>query len=188
MDELLVAIAGAFAVVFVAELGDKTQLLSLAFGARYRLRVVAIGLAIGFGAASAVASAVGGALGASLPERPLAIAAGLLFLLFAVLALRRADEDDEASRTVRTGSVVASIALTIALAELGDKTQLATAALAARNHPVGTWVGATGGEVTAAMVGAWAGRRLGHLISPHALRIASAVLFAVFGIAMLLTA
>ena len=124
------AVVVAFGVVFVAELGDKTQLLALNFGARYPLRVVIVGLTLGYAAAGAVAAVVGGLLGAALPDRPLAIGGGIVFLVFAVLSLREG-VSDETTRIVRTSSMIASIAITIALAEFGDKTQLATATLAA---------------------------------------------------------
>ena len=91
---LLIAVLSAFGVMFVAELGDKTQLLALGFGARYGLRTVAIGLTLGYAAAGAVAALVGGVLGAALPERPIGLAAGMLFLVFAALAVRPQDGDD----------------------------------------------------------------------------------------------
>jgi putative Ca2+/H+ antiporter (TMEM165/GDT1 family) len=201
---LVAAVASAFGVVFVAELGDKTQLLALGYGARHGLRTVVIGLTLGYAAAGAVAALVGGLLGATLPERPIGLAAGALFLLFAVLAWRDLDDDDDADdddddaddddhaervqRRVRTRSVVASIALTIAIAEFGDKTQLATAALAAQANPFATWLGATGGVVTAGTLGAVAGSRIGRRIEPRKIQIASAVLFAGFGVALIATA
>jgi putative Ca2+/H+ antiporter (TMEM165/GDT1 family) len=189
MTDFLLAVVTAFGVVFVAELGDKTQLLAVGFGARHRLPIVALGLAAGFGAANALATLVGGVLGATLPERPIAIVAGILFLGFAVVTLLGDDDDDDGGpAAVRSRNVVATIALTILLAEMGDKTQLATAAMAARNDPVGTWFGATAGEVTAAMVGAFAGQRLGSRIDRRALDLASAALFAIFGILILVTA
>jgi putative Ca2+/H+ antiporter (TMEM165/GDT1 family) len=174
--------------MFVAELGDKTQLLALGFGARYGLRTVAVGLALGYAAAGAIAAVVGGVLGASLPERPLGLAAGALFLVFAALALSDHDEGAEQQRVVRTRSVVASIALTIAIAEMGDKTQLSTAALAARSNPVAVWIGATAGELAAGMIGAVAGQRIGTELDPRHLRWASAALFALFGGVLLVTA
>ena len=198
MTDFVAALAVAFGVVFVAELGDKTQLLALGFGARHRLRTVAIGLTLGYATAGAVATLVGGVLGATLPERPIAIVAGVLFLAFAALTLRDdggrddggRDDDGFAARRKRrwTRSAVASIALSIAIAEMGDKTQLATAALAARNQPVGTWIGATAGAAAAGMVGAVAGQRIGTRVSDRTLRIASATLFAVFGVVLLVTA
>ncbi|MDW3213970.1 MAG: TMEM165/GDT1 family protein [Ilumatobacteraceae bacterium] len=197
MWSLVVAVASAFGVVFIAELGDKTQLLALGYGARHGLRTVALGLTLGYAAAGAIAALVGGLLGATLPERPVGLAAGALFLVFAVLAWRDLDHDDEESggeddgqptRRLGARSVVASIALTIAIAEFGDKTQLATAALAAQANPFATWLGATGGVVTAGMLGAVAGSRIGQRIEPRKIQIASAVLFAGFGVALIAAA
>jgi Ca2+/H+ antiporter, TMEM165/GDT1 family len=190
MLELIAAAGSAFGVIFVAELGDKTQLLALGFGARHSLRQVAIGLTIGYGVAGAIAALVGGVLGAALPERPIALGGGVLFLLFAVLALRSGaeTEDGAGARVIKASTVIASIALTIAVGEMGDKTQLATAALAARSNPLAIWFGSTLGEVSAGMLGAIAGLKLGTKINPRIIRLASAVLFAIFGLVLLISA
>ena len=90
MTDFVAALIIAFGVVFVAELGDKTQLLALDFGARYSLRTVAIGLTLGYGIANIVATIVGGILGAALPDRPIQIIGGLVFIGFALIAVRRA--------------------------------------------------------------------------------------------------
>ncbi len=184
MSDFLTAMFVAFGVIFVAELGDKSQLVSLNFGSRYPLRVVALGLTLGFGAAGIAAAAVGGLLGSALPARPIELVGGIIFLAFAALALRRGS-DEEGRIHSRSTSVVASIALTIAIAEMGDKTQVATATLAANASPVATWVGATAGAVASSMVGAFAGRSLGDRLPETAFRWASAVVFAVFGVAMI---
>lgn len=193
MTALFTALVISFGVVFVAELGDKTQLLALDFGTRYSLRVVAIGLTLGYGAANIVATVVGGLLGAALPDRPIQIAGGMIFIGFAALALRRArsttDVDDEtpdtAPSSASTLTVISSIAAVIAVAEMGDKTQIATATLASQSSPVGVWVGATLGAATSGMVGAVAGSVIGGRVPVRVLHLASALLFAAFGAAML---
>ena len=192
MVDIIAAIITSFGVVFVAELGDKTQLLALGFGAKHSLRLVAIGLTLGYGIANLLAVIVGGLLGAALPERPIQIVSGIVFIVFAVLALRRDNDTAEADiNSVDTlggatgPKVVGAIALAIAIAEMGDKTQITTATLASQAAPVGVWVGATLGAASSGMVGAVAGRSIGHRISPRAVNVASAVLFAGFGIAML---
>ncbi|MEO6651592.1 MAG: TMEM165/GDT1 family protein [Ilumatobacteraceae bacterium] len=192
---LTTAVASAFGIIFIAELGDKTQLLALGFGARHRLRTVLAGLVAGYAVASAFAALVGGVLGAALPERPIALTAGALFLVVAaVTALDRGasesdgESDGEGTPVVRSRHVVMSIAVTIAIAELGDKTQLATVALAANANPLATWLGATSGEVAAGMVGALAGRRLGSRLDARILTMVSAVVFAVVGVVVILTA
>jgi putative Ca2+/H+ antiporter (TMEM165/GDT1 family) len=193
MWELIGTTASAFGLVFLAELGDKTQLLAMGFGARYPMRTVMIGLALGFAVAGAIAAVVGGVLGAALPDKPIAIVGGILFLVFALLTLRglrRSGDsvEEEMGHVVQTRHVVLSIALTIVLGELGDKTQLTTATLAARSNPIAVWIGATGGEVLAASIGAFFGSRLGARLKPDAVKIASAVLFALFGVLLLVSA
>jgi putative Ca2+/H+ antiporter (TMEM165/GDT1 family) len=202
--DIVGAMVAAFGVVFVAELGDKTQLLALGFGAQHPLRLVAAGLTLGYGIANLLAVIVGGILGAALPERPIQVVSGVLFFGFAAVAARRAlrgdagsDTDDveppdEVARTMRRAAsptsplrVVGAIGLAIAVAEMGDKTQITTATLASQSAPVGVWVGATLGAAASGMVGAVAGRSVGHRISTRAVDIASAVLFAVFGVAIL---
>ena len=192
MLEFVTALVVAFGVVFVAELGDKTQLLALGFGTRHRLTVVAVGLTLGYGAANLLAVLVGSILGAALPERPIEIIGGLVFLAFAALAARRAiagsdtaDEPTGGPPPTRRWTGVGSIAVAIAVAEMGDKTQITTATLASQANPIAVWFGATIGAAASGMVGAAAGRSLGHRISERAVSIGSALLFAGFGVAML---
>ena len=75
---MLTATLIAFATVFVAELGDKTQLIALGFGARHRLWVVAVGLTIGYGLSNLLAAAVGGAVGQALPTSWVGVASGVV--------------------------------------------------------------------------------------------------------------
>jgi len=190
--DIIAAIVTSFGVVFLAELGDKTQLLALGFGAQHSLRLVAVGLTLGYAIANLLAVIVGGLLGAALPDRPIQIVSGIVFLGFAVLALRRDDDAVESHPDTVEGTrggtapkVVGSIALAIAIAEMGDKTQITTATLASQTAPVGVWIGATLGAASSGMVGAVAGRSIGHRISTRAVNVASAVLFAGFGVAIL---
>jgi putative Ca2+/H+ antiporter (TMEM165/GDT1 family) len=173
-------------LVFVAELGDKSQLLALSFGARHKLLPVLVGLVLGEAAVNVLSVTVGGAVGAALPERPIEIAGGLLFLGFAGWTIYRDDDGDDDDVAVRTGrSVVVSVGLAIAVAELGDKTMLATATLASRGEPLLTWLGATAGITLAGVIGVSIGRLLGARIPPRATQIGSAVLFLLFGVALL---
>ncbi len=188
MLDLLATALSAFGIVFVAELGDKTQLLAVTFGSQYSIRQVMIGLTLGYGTASLIAVAVGGVLGASLPQRPIEIAGGLIFIVFGVLAVRTDDDDDDStavgSALVRS-SIVATIGLAIFVAEMGDKTQIATATLAARSNPFATWIGSTAGEVGSGMLGVLAGSLAGDRIPQVAMRWLSSSLFVLFGVALL---
>lgn len=190
MPEIIVATFVAFGVMFLAELGDKTQLLALTFGSQYPLRRVALGLFVGYGAAGLMAVAVGQLLGASLPTRPIEVVGGLIFVVFGITALRDdgagAESSEAIGRAIVRTSVVATVGLTILVAEMGDKTQIATATLAAKSNPIGTWLGATAGEVASGMIGAVAGNLVGDRIPETALRWLSALLFIGFGLAMLI--
>jgi len=83
--------------------------------------------------------------------------------------------------------VVVSVATAMFVAELGDKTMLATATLAAQGNPVLTWIGATAGIICAGALGVLAGRMFGARLSERTTRIGSAVLFAGFGIVLIAT-
>src|ERR1043165_5833335 len=73
----------SFGVIFVAELGDKSQLMALTFSARYRALTVLIGITIATAVVHAVSVLVGGLLGATLPTASINIVAGVAFLGFA---------------------------------------------------------------------------------------------------------
>lgn len=203
----------AFGLVALAELGDKTQLLALAFATRFRAWQVVTGIAVAAGLVLGLATLVGGALG-TVAEGPwLPLGAGVLFLGFAVWALLDdddADEDDRggdgggdggdgevgdevgtATRRVTqraTRSALVTVIGAFLLAELGDKTMLATATLAAAGSPVPTWLGATAGMTLSAGLAIVAGRLLHRRLPADRLRLASAAAFALFGVLLLVDA
>jgi putative Ca2+/H+ antiporter (TMEM165/GDT1 family) len=179
----------ALALVFVAELGDKTQLVALGFGARYRLAPVMVGVVLAYAATSLISVVVGGLLGAALPTRWIGIGGGLLFLGFAAWTLWGGDDHDDDHEPIPevSGRVVLTVAVAMFVAELGDKTMLATATLAARGDPVLVWVGATVGIILSGTIGVLVGRFAGARIPERAVRIGSAVLFAVFGVVLIVT-
>ena len=137
-------------VIFVAELGDKSQLMAIAFAARYRFWPVIIGISGATLLVHAGSVLIGRAAAAALPVNAINIAAGLAYLGFALWTLR-GDElgEENEQRAARTGRVaILAIGTSFFLAELGDKTMLATVTLAATNEPIGTWLGSTVGMVS----------------------------------------
>lgn len=150
---LLQDAAVAFGVVALAELGDKSMLLAVALATRYRPLAVLAGIAVAAVTMLGLSAAIGGALGAALPTRWLTLAAGTLFVVLGVLTLRAANDEEcvgsEDAGGVRTGSVVLGVALAFLVAEFGDKTMIATAALAASRSAVATWFGAAAGMTAA---------------------------------------
>ncbi len=173
----------SFAVIFVAELGDKSQLMALAFATRYRPLPILVGITVATALVHAVSVLVGGLLGASLPTHTINIVAGVAFFGFAAWTLRGDDlDEDEASRVQRTtGSAALAAGAAFFLAELGDKTMLATITLATTEGLLGTWVGSTLGMVAADGLAIGVGARLGRHLQERTIRIGAALSFVVFG-------
>lgn len=178
----------AFAVVFVAELGDKTQLVALGLATRYRTITVLAGITIAYAITNGVSVLVGGLLGAALPTTAISIVGAFVFFGFALWTLRDDDDDEADTSSIGGRSVLLSIVGAMVLAELGDKTMIATATLAARESPVWTWLGATMGITASGALAVFVGRVLGHRLPRRATRIGASVLFAVFGVLLLLDA
>jgi Ca2+/H+ antiporter, TMEM165/GDT1 family len=182
------SLLAALGLVFIAELGDKTQLVALGFGARHRLAPVLTGVVIAYMATNLLSVVVGGLLGATLPTRAIGLGGGVLFLGFAAWTLWKDDEDDDdEGAATGDGSIVLSVATAMFIAELGDKTMLATATLAAQGNPVLVWIGATVGIILAGTLGVLLGRVFGARLPERATRIGSAVLFALFGLVLIVT-
>jgi Ca2+/H+ antiporter, TMEM165/GDT1 family len=179
----------AMGLVFLAELGDKTQLVAMGLGARHKLAPVMIGVALAYAVTNLLSVVVGGVLGVALPTRALGIGGGVLFLGFALWNLRpEADHEDEVEALTRPQRhVVVSVAAAMFVAELGDKTMLATATLAAQGNPVLVWIGATVGIILSGFVGVLVGRATGSRLPERTIRIGSSVLFAVFGAVLIAT-
>jgi Ca2+/H+ antiporter, TMEM165/GDT1 family len=139
--------ATVFAVIFVAELPDKTALASLILGSRYRPSHVFAGTAAAFAVHAGLAVAAGSLI-ALLPHRPVEAVVAVAFATGAVLLLRgRHDADDEHVELHGKEPGFWRVAWTsfavILVAEFGDLTQIATASLAARYHnPLSVGIGA----------------------------------------------
>jgi len=179
------SLLSALGLVFLAELGDKTQLVALGMGARHRLGPVLVGVALAYAVTNLVSVVVGGLLGAALPTRAIGIGGGILFLGFALWNLRARAEDGGEAPSVDRTRIVLSVAAAMFVAELGDKTMLATATLAAQGDPVLVWIGATIGIVLSGFVGVFVGRATGARLPERAIRYGSSALFAVFGIVLI---
>jgi putative Ca2+/H+ antiporter (TMEM165/GDT1 family) len=184
--------AVAFAVVFIAELGDKTQLVAMSLAARYRTLTVLAGITIAYAITNGISVVVGGLLGAALPTTAISIAGAIAFFGFAIWTLRddsgdEADGDDDAGQ-IGGRSVLFSIIGAMVLAELGDKTMLATATLAARESPLLTWAGATLGITASGALAVGVGSVLGDRLPRRTIRLAAAALFALFGVLLLVDA
>jgi len=185
---VLAALILSFAVIFVAELGDKSQLMAMTFALRHRWWVVLSGITVATTAVHLISVAVGHYLGAALPTHLLGILAGVAFILFGLWTLRGDSLSNDEAVKAQRNSAPAFFAVTSAflLAELGDKTMLATITLAADNDWVGVWIGSTIGMVAADALAIVVGALAGKHLPERFIQVAAAALFLVFGLSMLI--
>jgi Ca2+/H+ antiporter, TMEM165/GDT1 family len=177
----LIALAASFVVVALAEMGDKTQLIAFSLASRYqRLWVVMLGILIATIANHALASWQGAWIATTVPESMLAWALGISFLAFGVWTLFPDRAEAPAGR--RGCGPPLATAVIFFLAEMGDKTQLATVALAARfGTPTAVTAGTTLGMLAADGIAVFADARLTKIVPMTAIRRVAAGLFFVFG-------
>ncbi|WP_433757952.1 TMEM165/GDT1 family protein [Nocardia sp. CA-135398] len=179
-------------IVFLAELGDKSQLMALTFALRYRWWVVLGGIATATAAVHLISVGVGYFLGAALPTRAIALVAALTFLAVGLWTLREhfgSDDAETEPKPPRSTTAPYFVVLSaFLLAELGDRTMFATAALATDNSWVGVWIGSTIGMVAADALAIAAGILVGKHLPEHVIGICSGLLFLYFGTASLLAA
>jgi putative Ca2+/H+ antiporter (TMEM165/GDT1 family) len=173
----------SFLVIFVAELGDKSQLVALWFATKYRWWVVLAGVTVATLIVHLGSVFIGRTIDALLPEDVLLVIVGLSFFVFAAWSLRGDTLSEDPGRSFPLLGGFGVVAASFFVSELGDKTQLATVTLAGeRPEFVAVWLGSTAGMVAAdalaVAIGIVAGRRL----PQRAIAVGAAVLFAVFGV------
>ena len=171
----------------MAELGDKSQLMALAFATRYRFWPTMLGIFLATLLVHAGSVAIGRIAAAALPVGPINIVAGLAYLAFAAWTIRGdelgADDEERAQREGRWA--VLAIGTAFFLAELGDKTMLATVTLATTHEPIGTWLGSTVGMVAADALAVGAGAVIARRVSPNAIKAFAATSFVIFGLLLI---
>ena len=178
------------AVIFIAELGDKSQLMAMTFAARYRARDVLIGITLATAIVHLASVGIGWWIGDAFAnyQGAIAIVAGIAFLGFALWTLRGDELTDEEAAKARnsTGRAILAVGVAFFLAELGDKTMLATITLATREGWFGTWIGSTLGMVAADALAIVVGAVLGRKLPEKVITYGAAALFALFGVILIL--
>ena len=177
-----------FGVIFIAELPDKTAVAALVLATRYRAWPVFAGTALALVLQSSIAVAAGGLL-SLFPARPVHIGAGLLFIGSAIFMWRGAakpDEDIDLGEVPQQKTFKAAFLKSFAVifvAELGDLTQLGTAALAARfRAPLTVFLSSAAALVAVGALAVFVGNRLSRLIDPHRVQRVAAVVFGLLGL------
>ena len=177
----------SFGVIFLAELGDKSQLMALAFAARFPALPVLVAITLATALVHLFSVALGATVALALPASLISIVAGLAFLVFAAWTLRgdRLDEREDEKVRRAAGSVMLTVGTAFFLAELGDKTMLATVTLATHEDALGTWLGSTVGMVVADAIAIGVGKVLGTRLPERAIRLGATVAFVVFGLILI---
>ncbi len=176
-------------IVALAEMGDKTQLLALVLAARFRKPWTIVA---GIFVATLVNHALAGALGAWVTTQMgpdiLRWVLGLSFIGMAVWMLIPDKLDDDGAEKPPRFGVFATTVVAFFLAEMGDKTQIATVMLAAR-YNAWAWVvaGTTLGMMLANAPVVWLGERITRAVPIRAVHVTSAVIFAGLGLWALLS-
>ena len=188
MSAFLVGLGVSTLAIFIAEMGDKTQLVAMSLATRYRPLTVILGITAATAVVHLGSVFIAEVLGAALPTDWLTLAAGLAFLFFGLWTLRgdeMTDKDEEraASRRIRSGFM--TVALVFFVAELGDKTMLATITIGTQHHWLPVWIGSTIGMVAADAIAIALGAVLGKKLPERMIRTGAAVLFFVAGSAMI---
>ena len=176
-------------IVALAEMGDKTQLLSLVLAARFRKPwPIVLGIFVATLANHALAGAVGSWVTRMLGPDVLRWVLGASFIAMAIWMLipDKLDEDDQPSTTSKLG-VFGTTLVAFFLAEMGDKTQIATVALAAQYQQ---WAAVVAGPTLGMMLAnapvVWFGDRLVKRVPIRVVHVISALIFAVLGVVALL--
>lgn len=173
----------ASGAVVLAEMGDKTQLLAMAFATKYKASKVLIGVLAATVLNHALAVLVGNLIMqmGSIQVWIQAVSS-LSFIFFGLWTIRGDELDGEDKKKTKFGPVI-TVALAFFMAEMGDKTQLATVALAAQFPASPVWVlaGTTTGMLIADGIGIIVGVVLCKRIPVRVIKLISAGVFIIFG-------
>lgn len=179
---MLQEILKSFILIFIAEMGDKTQILAMAFATRYPIKKVLMGIGIGVFLNHGLAVLLGSYLSQMVPIRTIQMIAGIAFVGFALWTLKSEDEEEEKEHRLQFGPI-ATVAIAFFLGELGDKTQLTAITLAAdATFPSMILAGTVLGMVGTGAIGIIVGKKLGDKIPELGIKLLAASIFMFFGL------
>ena len=177
----MTAFLASLAFVVLAEMGDKTQLLAMAFATRFRWQMVMWGVLAATMANHLMAAAAGSWLATVVPLATIKIVAAASFIVFGLWTIRgdRLEGEDERY----SFSPFWTVAVAFFIAEMGDKTQLATISLAVKYNAIwSVWMGTTAGMMIADAFGIVVGIVMGKRIPERAVKWGAALVFIAFGV------
>ena len=173
----------AFLLIFIAEMGDKTQILAMAFATRFPVRKVLIGIGSGVLLNHGLAVVLGSYLSQVVPINTIQMIAGAAFIGFALWTLKPDEEEEGEKETRMKFGPAATVAIAFFLGELGDKTQLTAITLAAdARYPLMVLAGTVSGMIATGALGIFVGKKLGDRIPETGIRLLAASIFMFFGL------
>lgn len=183
----LLPLLSSFAIVALAEFGDKTQIGVISLSAKHRPRSVFVGAFLAFALVSGVSALIGGAIVPFVSAFWIDLVAGISFLIFGAYTLF--SKEDTMVKIKEHSKTVTTSFLLLAVLELGDKTQLAVIALSAEyGAPLQVFIGAMLAETLLTALGVVFGKIISRYVSARYIRIGASLIFIVFGILFLFEA
>ena len=183
----------AFILVFISELGDKTQLIALSFSSKLKFYVIILGVALGSFFSHGIAILFGSFLGNidnPIFQNSLKIITYISFIIFGIITIKQKNSNDSTSsntnsRMRKNISYILFIASSIAIGELGDKTFLASIGLGIQYPCFKTMLicGAILGMIVSDSIAIIFGKLLSKKISDNIISLFSGLLFLIFGVA-----
>jgi putative Ca2+/H+ antiporter (TMEM165/GDT1 family) len=177
----------AFIVIFIAEMGDKTQILAMAFATKFPVKKVLLGIFLGSLLNHGLAVLFGNYISSIIPNYKIQIVAGFAFVCFALWTLKIDDNDEDETTNPRFKVCPSlTVALAFFIGELGDKTQLTAITLATLSkHPLITLTGTVLGMIVTGGMGIIIGKKMGDKIPEYVIKIIASTAFMLCGVTKL---
>lgn len=176
-----------FLTEFIAEMGDKTQLMLIALTSKYKLKDIILGTAVAILVLNGLAVLAGGLVSEFIPDWVIKIVAALAFLYFAASTIAGDEDEDEEEGNAKSGIQFAPLAVfcTFFVAELGDKTQLTAITFGANegmSAALIVWLACSLGLFAADILGMMVGYLLKSKTPDGLLKSLAFVIFSIFGV------
>jgi putative Ca2+/H+ antiporter (TMEM165/GDT1 family) len=185
MSDWLVAFGATFVTIFLAEMGDKTQLMTISFAAKYPRWLVFWAVFLAMALLTAMAVLIGEVIVQVVPLDYIKVASGIVFIAFGAWGIHKRNEEEEEEDAKEDGKGRGPFAMIfgmLVLAELGDKTQLMAIALSAKHHaPLPVMLGGILGFAAVVAVGVLAGELISRKVKRTHIAIGAGVFSIVLG-------
>lgn len=170
---------------FIAEMGDKTQLMLVALTSKFKIRDIIIGTAVAVLILNGLAVLAGGLVGSLIPDWLIKFIAAAAFMYFAITSLGKEDEDEDATEKGNFKFAPLTVFCTFFVAELGDKTQLTAMTFGANeglSNAIIVWLACSLGLFLADIIGMLIGYLLKSKTPDGFLNTLAFIIFSIFGI------